>query len=484
MNTQNLPFIRLIKTPVNNYAYDVNTNSFIELSDDTYKYLEDMLYYGNIDISASQNVRHSVAQLRNEGFLSSKRPMKIEHTQIPFLEKLLANSLNQMTLQITQECNFRCAYCSYSGNAIRRHREHSSKKMSVETALKCVDFFVNHSTNRDRVALAFYGGEPLLEFELIKIVVDYAEKKFFGKDLSFQVTTNGSLLTPEVTPYLSEHNFNVTISLDGTSEIHNRSRKFASTGGGTFDSIKNNIDAIKACHPSLYEWIGFNVVIDPRYPCNDLHIYFNETDTFKDAQVQSGIIDDAFSLEKVVASEDYIHENNYHDFKVFLSLINRYPQVKVSRFAKNGVLRNYFQVEENLFWSTKLSDSMAPSGPCIPGALRLFVNAIGDFYPCERVSETSEAMKIGNIYDGFDLDNAKNLINIGQLTEEDCKNCWAIRHCIICAKQCDNNGFLCADLKRAQCEFTKETVENNLKDYLFLKDFSITINAIKKEATI
>jgi len=126
----------------------------------------------------------------------------------------------------------------------------------------------------------------------------------------------------------------------------------------------------------------------------------------------------------------------------------------------------------------ELSDVTAPGGPCIPGGQRLFISADGDFYPCERVSETSEAMQIGNLNNGFDIAKAKNVLNIGQLTEEDCKNCWAIRHCQICVKHCDNNGSLCADFKRSQCEQIKDQVELQLKDYLFLKDFGVSINSM------
>ena len=479
MNTQNLPFIHLMKTPMNNYAYDVNTNSFIELSDETYAYLETLLNSGDAEIPAPPDVAQSVDRLRQNGLLSSKHPLKIEHSQSQFLENLLNKSVNQMTLQLTQECNFRCAYCTYGASDFQFQREHSAKKMSLETAFKAVDFFVEHSVARSDSALSFYGGEPLLELELIKTIVDYAEKKFFGKSLSFPITTNGSLLTPDVAEYLSAHNFSITISLDGTSEIHDRSRKFAATGEGTFAHIMKNIGAMKKHHPKLFESTLFNVVIDPRYPCNNLHSFFSDNHTFKDSQlINTSTIDDFFNIEKTMASDAYIRENNHHNFKTYLSLLDRYPRDKVSIVAENNILTVYSKLKEDMATSVEVSDVMAPGGPCIPGAQRLFVNVDGGLYPCERVSETSEAMKIGNLNDGFDIDKAQKLLNIGQLTEDDCKNCWAIRHCYACAKHCDNNGHLCADVKLSHCEQIKKSIEFEFKEYLLIKDFGVPISTI------
>ena len=480
MNTQNLPFIHLMKTAMNNYAYDVNTNSFIELSDETYAYLETLLNSGDAEIPAPPDVAQSVERLRQNGLLSSKHPLKIEHSQSLFLENLLKKNVNQMTLQITQECNFRCAYCSYGAKDFQFQREHSAKRMSLETALKAVDFFAAHSIEVSDVALGFYGGEPLLELELMKDIVEYAEKKFFGKNLSFPITTNGALLTSEVVEYLSAHNFGITISLDGTSEVHDRSRKFAATGEGTFATIKKNIDEIKKYYPKLFESVMFNVVIDPRYPCNELHKFFTENPTFKDSQCTATLIEDFFFVEKVVVSDAYMREDNHHNLKMLLSLLGRYPRAKVSKVAETNTLTTYSKLESDLTVTPELSDVMAPGGPCIPGGQRLFVSVDGDFYPCERVSETSEAMKIGNLNNGFDISKAQKVLNVGQLTEEDCKNCWAIRHCQICAKHCDNNGHLCADIKLSQCEQIKRTVEFQFKEYLLLKDFGVPISAAAK----
>lgn len=481
MRTQELPFVHLMKTPLNNYAYDVNTNAFITLSDETYTYLEELLYGDDPTLPAPPSVEKSLEHLRAQGFFSSKRPKKIEHPQSAFLEYHLNENIQHMTLQVTQQCNFRCAYCTYGAKDFQYQREHTSKKMSLETAISAVDFFATHSTNQSDVAIGFYGGEPLLEFEMIKTIIAYAEKKFFGRSLSFPITTNGSLLTVEMARYCSDHDVNLTISLDGTAEIHDRSRKFTETGGGTFATIKKNLDEIKQELPDFFERIFFNIVIDPRYPCNNLHTLFSEDDTFKNVQIMSTLIDDFFFLEKAIPSAVFMRENNHYRFKAYLALLGRYPQTNVSRVAEDAVWTSYNQLEDSLTVSTEIFDTMAPGGPCIPGEQRLFVNVDGIFYPCERLSETSEPLMIGNLRNGFDLAKARNALNIGQLTEEDCKDCWAFRHCKICVKYCDNNGELCADLKRSQCDRIKREVEFQFRDYLLLQDFGVPIHTIGKK---
>lgn len=79
-------------------------------------------------------------------------------------------------------------------------------------------------------------------------------------------------------------------------------------------------------------------------------------------------------------------------------------------------------------------------------------------------------MKIGDIKTGFDLQAAEKLLNIGTLTQEECKDCWAIANCMICARQCDNGGELSKEFKRSHCRDTKRQVHDNLLNYLLLRE--------------
>ena len=127
-----------------------------------------------------------------------------------------------------------------------------------------------------------------------------------------------------------------------------------------------------------------------------------------------------------------------------------------------------------------LASQTSPGGPCVPGGKRLLVDVDGNFFPCERVNEGSPIMKIGNLYDGLYLEKCKELLNICQLNEEDCKNCWALRHCTVCARVCDNNGILSSELKKSICDSVRYDAESKLRLYLALHELSEK----RKEVTV
>lgn len=108
-------------------------------------------------------------------------------------------------------------------------------------------------------------------------------------------------------------------------------------------------------------------------------------------------------------------------------------------------------------------------GPCVPGVRKLFVSIEGNFLPCEKVSEASNCMKIGNIYDGFNFERMEKILNIGKLTEEECIHCTSIRHCKMCAKDIDNIVELSADIKKQLCNRQKKSLRSQIEKYLILK---------------
>lgn len=467
----NRPNVHFLKTPLSSYFYDTNTNQMIKIPDKFYSGLQEYVRTGT---SSDEIVQYANALVK-EGLFSDNRPTKMEHPESDFLKFHLDVNVEQMTLQVTQQCNFRCSYCTYAPKDIKYQRQHSAKRMTLETALKAVDFFAKHSVNRERVALGFYGGEPLLELNLIKKVVEYAEELFDGKELVFPVTTNGSLFTKETVEFISKHNFNVLVSLDGTPTIHNRSRKFAATGEGTYEAIERNLRYVQENYPDLYKKISFNVVIDPRYSCDELHEMFTYHPLFSDANISSTLISDEGSMEHVTPSDRYIYENSISLFKAFMAQKNRYPQEKTSKISAGTVGARMEGLKKNMKPSGTLPSKMSHGGPCIPGQRRVFVSVDGDLFPCERVSETSEVNNIGNIEDGFNLEKTRKVLNIAQLTSEECKGCWAIRHCTQCVRTCDNNGELSNELKLYNCINVKKEAEAKLKDYMLYKELDYEI---------
>ena len=97
---------------------------------------------------------------QEKGFCRESRLQEIEHPATGKIQSIVEKGLNQIVLQVTQNCNLRCSYCAYSGSYY--NRKHSNKQMSKETALRAVDFFMEHSSEIEDATIGFYGGEPLL----------------------------------------------------------------------------------------------------------------------------------------------------------------------------------------------------------------------------------------------------------------------------------------------------------------------------------
>jgi sulfatase maturation enzyme AslB (radical SAM superfamily) len=173
----------------------------------------------------------------------------------------------QLLLNVTDRCNFRCDYCPYTRQATP-WRPHGERDMSWETARAAIDDFLAHCrfVNEEPdpqpasgsgsppaiampSAISFYGGEPLLNFRLIRKCVEYArEKKRKGQRLCFSVATNGYLLKGEVAKFLATHGFFVRVSLDGPASVHDQHRRTAA-GLPTWSTVVENVKAFYRDYP-------------------------------------------------------------------------------------------------------------------------------------------------------------------------------------------------------------------------------------------
>lgn len=457
------PYIHLFKTPGGFYIYDVNRNTVLHTDRATYEFLE-----ASPEIREPYPENTEIRQLLERGYLSGERIEEIEHPASELLAFQLENKVNSLILQVTQQCNLRCGYCIYSGNYF--NRTHANKRMSRDTAFKAIDFLFSHSRDSRRNNVGFYGGEPLLEFELIKACIEYAERKSEGKKVTFNLTSNGTLLDDEVVEFFDKHEVSVLISLDGPREMHDRHRKQAGNGCGSFDIIMGNLEALKKKHPQYMSKIRFNVVLDPQSDFTCVNEFFTTYEAVKEAGTTSSIISSKYSRQEIKINEDFIVKRNYEAFKVFLHKLGRLD----AGYASSLMLEEYNRLKKmydvNLTPAKAIGKKGHHGGPCVPGITRLFINACGDFYPCERVSEESEVMKIGNIDTGFDIDRIQSILNIGRVSQESCRNCWAFRFCYMCAVFADNGTELSGDRKVSNCGEIRMSIEQTLKDYCTLKE--------------
>ena len=466
------PFIQLFQTPRNQYVYDANKNEFLPVSKEAFSFLLECVN-GTADITSS--TLDEIQTLRAQGYLKTESVVQdIFHPYTPYLGDFLNRKITQITLQLTQGCNLRCKYCVYSEEANTHQRSHSAKHMDWDMAKKAIDFLYDHSIDSQDVAIGFYGGEPLLEFSLIKHCVEYAKQLFDGKKLLFTITTNGTLLTDEIIKFLDQENIQVMVSLDGPKEIHDKNRVFAGSSEGSFDTIVKNLERVKGFAPKLYDELQFSMVMDPSNDFDCINEITISTKDFNQHNLNAAVVEtDYDDNNEVVFSEEYTWKSSYQEFLALLSIFRRFPKEKVSAISRNAAAV--------LLSSSKYMDVFGPlrqvdvpSGPCIPGQMRLFVNADGMLFPCERVSEKSKAMCIGTLGTGIDIEKAAKFLNVGAITKEACRNCWCIRHCSICAKKADDGTEeLSPKVKILHCENVRASAYEKLRQLILLNELDL-----------
>ena len=466
------PFYHLLQSPWGHYFYDVNRNEIVSTTPEIFELLETLLTCKDKESAEIMN-SSSIGHLRDAGYLSDKRPNIIQHPSTNVVENFLDGNMEKLTLQLTQNCNFKCSYCAYANPAIGQQRTHSSQNMSVEIAKKAVNFLFAHSMNICSPNIGFYGGEPLLNFSLLKEVVEYADELFQGRTLSYSMTTNGSLFTDEVIEFCLAHNIIVLVSLDGPKEIQDQNRKLAATGGGTFDIVMKNLSRVQRDYPDFFEKLSFNMVVDPQngFDCYN-KVYLDSEAILHDA-IRVSFVDTALTSFTSEFNHAFTELQQYEIFLAYMSIFNRVSRSRVSPIALNTV-DNIVNIDRGIV-SGSLQTSMAPSGPCLPGVQRAMCDISGNLFPCERCSETANVMKIGHIDSGFDVEHVKKLLNIGALTADKCKNCWAILFCTICASHIADGDNLSVERKHSVCGLTQNGVHENFLNVLALREFKMML---------
>lgn len=444
------------------YVYDRNFNAIIRISKDDY----DALSLPDTDSKKATLMK----KYQSHGFLTESKLKHIENPFLHFLEPFEQRHCYQLILQVTQDCNLRCEYCFYVNEAYLG-RKYSEKNMSFETAKKAIDFFLKNSIANKEVSISFYGGEPLLRMVLIEQCVEYVKKNLQDRKAAFSLTTNGTLLTLDKAKFFSDNKFNIMISLDGAKENHNTHRVFPN-GKGSFDVIIKNLESIKEHYPEFFKCIQFNCVVSPDSDYKSIREYVENSNLLKDSVFATSLLQDNYTTANIVYDDKLVVDTSYGEFKSLLYMLGRLNDDDVSIVFKPYIIK-YRKLESLLKEHVQMPESAHHGGPCVVGAKRLFVDVSGRFFPCERVSESSDKMIIGNIDEGIFFDKVARLINYGKQFETPCLNCWAFNHCKICPSEVDDlNGFS-ADLQLKKCYQVKEHLLSDLKDIC-------TLNYLKK----
>lgn len=449
--------IRIIKNCCGNFIYNVSENKIFEITKDELSSFQKYIEKDKIDEIIEK-------KYMEKGYLKTTFINEINHPYTHLSKYYLDSCIESVVLQVTESCNFKCRYCNYSGDGTY-DRKHSTKSMKWEIAKESIDFLVEHSENAKSVCLAFYGGEPLLYFDLIKKSIDYIKKIAGYKEIVYRITTNGSLLNEKIIKYFLENKVLLTISLDGPKHINDKNRRLVSNGNGTYELIFSKIKLIYDSYPEYLQYLDINAVWDNEESYEEICDFFNNNEILKNipcsiTQVSSDRINTYYAPD----------EEQVMNFNRFLAkcILCKLKICKENITSIDKMLNSFNLIKKNFENNNIMNNSFHHNGPCIPGQRKLFVSVNGDFYPCEKTTENSSTCKIGTIKDGFYEEKIKLLMNIGKLTEDDCKTCYAKHTCVICPAMIETGNGLSLSIKKKLCNDIRKNFKEMIKDYIIL----------------
>ena len=350
-------------------------------------------------------------------------------------------AIKAMCLNMTHDCNLRCEYCFASQGSYNGERA----LLDFETGKKALDFLVKNSGSRRNLEVDFFGGEPLMNFETIKMLVEYgrAIEKEYNKNFRFTITTNGVLLNDEKIDYINENMDNVVLSIDGRKTTNDRMRKTVNEKG-SYDIIVNNFKNF------------VNKRMDKDYFARGTYTAYN-LDFSEDVRHIRDLGFDKISVEPVVADpeEEYALKEEHID--VLKMEYEKLAKLYIDSYGDESKKFQFFHFNIDL-----------DGGPCIykrsvgcgAGTEYIAVTPTGDFYPCHQFVGQEEFI-IGNVDEGINKDNVVDKFrNVSVNEKPACKDCWAKYYC---SGGCHANAYnFNGDFTtpyRVGCELEKKRIE-------------------------
>ena len=317
--------------------------------------------------------------------------------------------IKAMCLHAAHDCNLRCRYCFASTGDFHGQRA----MLDLETGKKALEFLVNHSGHRRNLEVDFFGGEPLMNFDVVKKLVAYGRQleKQYNKEFRFTVTTNGLLLDDDTIAYINREFVNVVLSIDGRREVHDCLRKTVN-GRGSYDAIV----------PKAIRLADLRNQTD--YYVRGTFTKYNK-DFDKDVLHLADLGFQQISIEPVVASEDEDYHLSREDLPEIFASYDRLLKAYLER-RKEGKGFNFFHFQVDLEQGPCAAKRAAGCGV---GNEYIAVTPTGDIYPCHQfVGE--EKFKMGSVLDGsFRQDMQQNFRKCNVFTKEKCSSCWAKFYC-------------------------------------------------------
>ena len=347
-----------------------------------------------------------IAELKNSGKLFT--PDTFE-PMAGALKQKTSGVVKALCLHIAHTCNLNCEYCFASQGKYQGERA----VMSFEVGKRAFDWLIENSGTRRNLEVDFFGGEPLMNFEVVKQLVAYARsiEKEKGKKFRFTLTTNGLLIDDDVIDFANKEMSNVVLSLDGRKEVHDRYR-VDYNGNGSWEKIVPKFQKlVKARENKNYYMRGTFTHQNP--------------DFLKDIEVMLDLGFTELSMEPVVCAAGDPSELTPEDLTVVMEQYEKLAELMLKR-DKEGKPFTFYHYMIDL-----------TGGPCIykrisgcgSGTEYMAVTPWGDLYPCHQFVG-DEKFKLGDIWQGVTNKEIQNsFAECNVYAREECRSCWARLYC-------------------------------------------------------
>lgn len=410
--------------------------------------------YPEITADDIEEIFQDIEELKKEGKLFSED--KFKDLQIDI--KARPTQLKALCLHIAHDCNMCCKYC-FAGEG-----EYSGDRslMSFEVGKRALDFLIEQSGSRKNLEVDFFGGEPLLNFDVVKQLVAYARsiEKEKGKNFRFTLTTNGVLLNDEVMEWANKECYNVVLSLDGRKETNDRMRR-TRNDKGTYDLILPKFQKMAK---------GRN---QQGYYIRGTYTHYN-TDFANDILHLADLGFEQLAMEPVVTDPkmDYaLQESDIPKLKDQYDLLAK-EMCKRNREGKGFTFFHYMIDLEG--------------GPCIykrisgcgVGTDYMAVTPWGGLYPCHQFVG-DEKFLLGNVFDGVkntDIVNEFKLCNV--YSREACQDCFAK---LYCSGGCSANAYHTTGKITGTCDMSCELHRKRVENAIMIKIDELFANSENNE---
>ena len=320
--------------------------------------------------------------------------------------------LSTMVLNVTNKCNLSCTYCYEYGEdkIVDTENGEQPKFMSSETARESVEFMLRQSTSNEVVHLTFFGGETLLNFPILQETVEYARRRGdeVGKRVEFSLTTNATLLRPEIIEWLADNNIGVTVSIDGPKEMQDEFRVYKS-GSGSYDVLIPKVRELLKRHTSRP--IGARVTLT-KQTLDVKRIFTHLTE-------EIGFWEVGFAPVTTANGRDYAIEDDGFDDMLdqFRALAWDFLEASVEN-RHHG----FSNVKDTL---EEIHKGFSKAYPCGAGLGLMGVSTAGDVALCHRFAG-SEEHTLGSVTEGIDRDLQRDFFDKHHISNKtDCHTCWA-----------------------------------------------------------